>query len=87
MTVPVPLSRVPEGSRCRILGVDAPHHCELAREGLLPGTEVSVITRTPLGGPIVVNLGRTRLALSASVAAHIATVPIPAVRPASEPAG
>jgi Fe2+ transport system protein FeoA len=85
MTVPVPLSRVPEGSRCRILGVDAPHHAELAREGLLPGTELAVITRTPLGGPVVVDLGRARLALSASVAAHVATVPVPAARPANEP--
>ena len=74
MTVPVPLSRVPEGSRCRIVGVASAYRSELAREGLLPGTEIAVTTRTPLGGPVVVDLGRARIALSAAVAAGVETV-------------
>jgi Fe2+ transport system protein FeoA len=76
MTDPVPLSRVPHGSRCRIVAVDRAQGGELAREGLHPGVEVTVTTRTPLGGPVVGDLGRTRIAISARLAATVATEPL-----------
>jgi Fe2+ transport system protein FeoA len=59
----------------RIVDVDGPVRAELEREGLLPGAVVVVAARTPLGGPVVVELGRARLALSAAVAARVATEP------------
>ena len=73
MSTPLPLSRVPTGSRCRITSVEATIRGDLGREGLLPGTEVAVIARTPLGGPLVVEVGRARIALSCAVAAGVAT--------------
>jgi Fe2+ transport system protein FeoA len=51
----------------------------LAAEGLAPGDRVVVEERLPLGGPIVVRVGRARLALARRVAA--------AIRVESEPAG
>jgi len=72
---PVPLSRVAIGWRRVIAHVDGPDRAELEREGVLPGSVVVVTARTPLGGPVVVELGRARLALSAKVAAQVATRP------------
>jgi Fe2+ transport system protein FeoA len=56
--------------------VDPVHADELAREGVLPGAILEVAARTPLGGPVVVALGRVRLALSADVAAAVAGEPV-----------
>jgi len=76
--VPVPLTRVPVGEHRTIAVVTGPARGDLEREGILPGCVVVVRARTPLGGPLVVELGRTRIALSADVAARIATLPAPA---------
>lgn len=69
----IPLSRAAVGESRIISRVVGPARDELEREGLMPGSEVSVIARTPLGGPVIVQLGRTRLALSVNVAAQVAT--------------
>lgn len=74
----IPLSRVAVGERRVVALVDGPARDELEHEGLLPGNVVIVRARTPLGGPLVVELGRTRIALSVDVAAHVVTVaPVP----------
>ena len=70
-----PLSRIPVGWRRVITAVDGPDRGELEREGLRPGSVVVVAARAPLGGPLVVELGRARLALSARVAAQVKTRP------------
>ncbi|HEY5629130.1 MAG TPA: FeoA family protein [Candidatus Limnocylindrales bacterium] len=59
------------GSRLRVSEVDGGHAQELLREGVLPGAIVRVASRTPLGGPVIIVLGRSRLALSADVAASV----------------
>jgi Fe2+ transport system protein FeoA len=80
---PVPLSRAPIGWRRVIAHVEGPDRHELEREGVLPGSVVVVTARTPLGGPVIVELGRARLALSTRVAAQVATRPFtPALEPA-----
>ena len=71
--VTVPLSRVPVGERRSVVTVEGPGRAELEREGLMAGSVIVVLARTPLGGPVVVQLGRTRLALSADVAAKVST--------------
>jgi Fe2+ transport system protein FeoA len=71
MSERVPLSRVPVGGRCTIVTVGEAVRAELEREGLLPGSEVVVASRTPFGGPMIVELGRARLALAVSVAAQV----------------
>ncbi len=67
------LSRAPGGWRRVVTAVDGPDGAELGREGLLPGSVVVVTARTPLGGPLVVEIGRARLALSSRVADQVAT--------------
>lgn len=74
VAAPVPLSRVAVGAPRIVVRVDGPARDELEQEGLLPGTVVVVGTRTPLGGPIIVELGSTRIALSMDVAGCISTV-------------
>jgi Fe2+ transport system protein FeoA len=69
------LAHAPIGWRRRVVAVDESAGEELERDGLLPGVEVVVVARTPLGGPVVVELGRARLALSAAVARLVATEP------------
>ena len=69
------LARVPIGVPCTIRSIGAAARAELAREGLYNGAVVTVIARTPLGGPVVVQRGRTRLALSADVADDVETAP------------
>ena len=53
--------------------IDGPAREELEREGLTPGARVVVAARSPLGGPLLVRLGRARLALAASVAVQVLT--------------
>jgi Fe2+ transport system protein FeoA len=78
----LPLSRAPVGWRRVVAHVDGPDRPELEREGVLPGSIVVVTARTPLGGPLIVELGRARLALSAKAAAQVATRPISRDEPA-----
>ena len=73
VAAPVPLSRVLAGERRVIVSLSGSSRDELEQEGLLPGSVVVVRTRTPLGGPIIVELGRTRLALSTDVAQRVST--------------
>jgi len=73
----VPLSRCPIGTQRVVSSVDGPARAELEREGVLPGIVVVVGARTPLGGPLMVNVGRARLALSIGVAAQVLTDPLP----------
>jgi len=70
---PIPLSRVAVGWRRVVTTVDGSAHDELGREGVVPGCVVVVAARTPLGGPVVVEVGRARVALSAGVAAQVMT--------------
>ena len=74
----LPLSKAPVGWRRVITGIDGPDRSELEREGILVGSVVVVAARTPLGGPVVVELGRARLALSTRVAAQVQTRPLAA---------
>jgi Fe2+ transport system protein FeoA len=71
----LPLSRVPVGERRRIAEVGGPARAEMEREGLLPGSVVTVAGRTPLGGPVIVEIGRTRVAVASQVASAVITEP------------
>jgi Fe2+ transport system protein FeoA len=65
------LAEAAVGRRLAVVGVTGNGRAELEREGVLPGSILVVVARTPLGGPVVVELGRTRLALSADVARQV----------------
>lgn len=68
------------GVAARVVRVDPSDAPRLAAEGLAPGDRVRVETRLPLGGPIVVRVGRARLALARRVAAGIRVEPETAAR-------
>lgn len=70
------LASLSVGHALRVEQVEPAHADELAREGLLPGAMLRVVSRTPLGGPVIVALGRARLALSADVADGVRGEPV-----------
>lgn len=45
---------------------------DLHRMGILPGASVTVESHAPFGGPIVIRIGRTRIAIARSLAAAVA---------------
>jgi Fe2+ transport system protein FeoA len=69
------LVRLPVEHDARIVDVPAAHRSELAGEGLRAGRTVRVTGRAPFGGPILLMVGRARLAVSRSVAAGILVDP------------
>ena len=47
------------------------HRAELAREGIQPGADLTVASAAPFGGPLVLQVGRARVALARSVAGTV----------------
>ncbi len=76
----LPLSGVPVGERRVITEIQGHARAELAREGLLRGSVVLVAARTPLGGPVIVEVGRARVAVASQVADSVITVPLDTVQ-------
>jgi Fe2+ transport system protein FeoA len=70
----IPLVRATAGQSWLVAATDPSIAAELAREGVLPGTSLTIVTRAPVGGPLVVAIGRARLAISADVAARVEVV-------------
>lgn len=68
---PLPLASVAPGWSARVVGVPDRDAARLAAEGLRPGDHLEVEARLPLGGPVIVRLGRARVAVARSVAAGI----------------
>jgi Fe2+ transport system protein FeoA len=56
------------GRPLRVVAVDQACRASLAPEGVDVGVEISVERRLALGGPLIVRLGRTRLAIARSLA-------------------
>jgi Fe2+ transport system protein FeoA len=77
--MPVTLDRLPAGIDATVVDVPVPHRSELAGEGLRIGRVVRVTGRAPFGGPVLLMVGRARLAVSRSVAAGIVVEPGAAV--------
>ena len=71
--VGVPLSSLAPGRRATVLCVDAstPEGRRLQELGFLPGTELRVIRRAPLGDPIAFLLRGAQICLRRSEAARV----------------
>ena len=67
------LAHAPIGEPLTVVRIDGPAREELEREGVTPGARIVVAGRSPLGGPLVVQLGRARLAVAASIAVQVLT--------------
>ena len=61
----------------RISGIDGGHdvRARLATMGLLPGVTLSVLNRAPLGGPLLVEIAGSRIALGRGVARKVLVEP------------
>lgn len=64
------LSDIIAGTRIRVLGYtsETDYSAQLRRLGLVPGTEVTVLRRAPLGDPLEIRLRGYSLALRPSEA-------------------
>jgi len=66
----IPLSALRSGQRRTVARVTGDAG-ELTREGVLPGTHLRLVSQVMPGGPVVVQVGRARLAIAADLAAHV----------------
>jgi Fe2+ transport system protein FeoA len=83
----VSLDRLPVEVVARVVDVPPPHRSELAGEGLRVGRTIHVTGRAPFGGPVLLMVGRARLAVSRSVAAGILLEPVDAAGGESQGSG
>ncbi|HSW42907.1 MAG TPA: FeoA family protein [Patescibacteria group bacterium] len=67
----IPLARLAAGACTRVVAIPPGDADRLAAEGLHRGDTVEVEAVLPLGGPVVVRLGRARVAIARRVAAGI----------------
>lgn len=74
---PIPLSDLAVGARSRVVAIPLEDADRLAAEGLHRGDALEVEAMLPLGGPVVVRLGRARIAVARRVAAGIMVEPSP----------
>jgi Fe2+ transport system protein FeoA len=65
------LAALPVGSATTVAAVDEEQAAHLAREGIAAGVRVTVEAVAPFGGPLIVRVGRARVALGRRVAETI----------------
>ena len=59
------------GSQGRVVWIDPALHAELLQHGLIEGAVVRLESRAPFGGPVVLGIGRARLAIGRTLARAI----------------
>lgn len=69
----VPITQLPTRREARVerLSLDGRAARRLRELGVLPGSRVHVLARAPLGDPILIFVGGSRVAVRGSVASHI----------------
>ena len=65
------LGSLPVGATGTVRSVQGEHRAELGLEGVHVGTRIAVATRAPLGGPVVVQVGRAWVAVDRAIAAGV----------------
>ncbi|MBI2409367.1 MAG: ferrous iron transport protein A [Gemmatimonadetes bacterium] len=73
-----PLDRLAAGERGIIVSVDCPPPVarRLMELGLIPGTEIEVVRRAPLGDPLEIAVRGVHLSLRRTEARHIDIAPV-----------
>ncbi len=64
------------GARQRVTGLSSAVAVELVRHGITAGCTVVVDAVAPFGGPIIVRVGRARIAIPRATAAHVSVEPV-----------
>ncbi len=72
------LDHAKPGQRCRIDRIDGPPELvqRLMEFGLLEGDTIEIVGFAPLGDPIEIHVGGTRLSLRKREAAYVAVTPL-----------
>jgi Fe2+ transport system protein FeoA len=70
------LAWVVPGLTVRVTGLPADARQALEQEGILVGVELTVERRVGMGGPLIVRLGRARLAIARGTASSIEVEPV-----------
>lgn len=65
------LDRLTVGRMALVVGVTGAAADELLHEGIAPGVTVTIESRTPLGGPLIVRVGRSRVAVARPAAGDV----------------
>ena len=68
---PQVLADCPPGTAWRVTGIAAPDSASLARFGLVAGVWIEIESRAPFGGPLVVRIGRSRVAVPRRIGRQI----------------
>ena len=68
---PSTLDALSVGASATVALVGAEHAFQLAREGIAPGCRLAVEASAPFGGPLIVRVGRARVAVARRVARSI----------------
>ncbi len=71
------LAEIALGRAAKVIGVDGPRafRRRLLEMGLVPGTEVTVVTIAPLGDPLRIEVRGGQWSIRKNEAAHIAVEP------------
>ncbi len=69
--MPLKLSEIKPGNRCRVVGWSSNLSDRLLELGLIPGSSIDVIRKAPFGDPIAYRVKNCQLAISRIEAAHI----------------
>ncbi len=71
------LAEIALGRAAKVIGVDGPRafRRRLLEMGLVPGTEVKVVTIAPLGDPLRIEIRGGQWSIRKNEAAHIAVEP------------
>ncbi|MGY4706505.1 FeoA family protein [Candidatus Bipolaricaulota sp. J31] len=74
----VDLETLPPGRKARVTRIEGGRGLagRLARLGIVPGAEVEVISRAPVGGPVLIEVDGARVALGRGVARKVVVEPL-----------
>ncbi len=71
------LETLPPGHKARVVRIEGGRGLvtRLSRLGIVPGAEVTVVSRAPVGGPVLVEVNGARVALGRGVARKVVVRP------------
>jgi Fe2+ transport system protein FeoA len=72
------LDSLAAGATGVVAAIGREHASQLAREGIAPGSRLAIEAAAPFGGPLIVRVGRARVALARRVARTVELCPEPA---------
>ena len=71
------METIPPGRKAQVVRIEGGKGlvARLSRLGIVPGAEVTVVSRAPVGGPVLVEVNGARIALGRGVARKVVVRP------------